>query len=95
MVMTLSIYFSKIIIFILRFKLIRSHSVGETDLAGIKGYLYRVCCNHNTRIAKIQLLLLMVRDKALVYRNWLGLMKGDLSDTFMKNGSSLTRKLNP
>ena len=33
-------------------------------------------------------------DKAEVYGNWLGLMKGDLSETFSKNGQSLTRNLN-
>lgn len=32
-------------------------------------------------------------DKIAVYRNWLGLMKGDLQETFEKNGRSLTRKL--
>ncbi|MGK0271812.1 MAG: malate synthase [Cocleimonas sp.] len=33
-------------------------------------------------------------DKILVYKNWLGLMKGDLEETMEKNGKSITRKLN-
>ena len=34
-------------------------------------------------------------DKTTVYRNWLGLMKGNLTETFSKNGSNMTRELNP
>ena len=34
-------------------------------------------------------------DKIICYRNWLGLMKGDLKSTFEKNGKSYERKLNP
>jgi len=33
-------------------------------------------------------------DKTAVYRNWLGLMKGDLTETLEKNDVSIVRKLN-
>ncbi|MDY6925454.1 MAG: malate synthase G, partial [Pseudomonadota bacterium] len=34
-------------------------------------------------------------DKTAAYRNWLGLMKGDLAETFTKGGERLTRTLAP
>jgi malate synthase len=34
-------------------------------------------------------------DKVVVYRNWLGIMKGELTATLVKNGEKLVRRLNP
>ena len=70
-----------------------SHSVGATDKAGIKDVLLESAI---TTIQDCEDSVAAVdgEDKVEVYRNWLGLMKGDLKETFIKGGSEMTRSLN-
>ena len=70
------------------------HSVGATDPASIKDVLLESAI---TTIQDCEDSVAAVdgEDKVTVYRNWLGLMKGDLKETFSKGGSEMTRSLNP
>ena len=71
-----------------------THSVGSTDIAGIKDILIESAIT-TIQDAEDSVAAVDGEDKTIVYRNWLGLMKGDLQESFNKNGSQMTRELNP
>ncbi|MBD1137493.1 malate synthase G [Pelagibacterales bacterium SAG-MED43] len=64
------------------------------DVAGISDVIVEsaitTICDNEDSVAAVD-----SEDKIICYKNWLGLMKGDLKIQFEKNGKNLERKLNP
>ena len=72
----------------------KSHPIGATDPAGISDVILEsaltAICDLEDSVAAVD-----AADKVAAYANWLGLMKGDLTETFEKGGTMMTRALNP
>lgn len=69
------------------------HSIGKSDAAGLADIVMEAAlttiCDLEDSVAAVD-----AEDKVAAYSNWLGLMKGDLEDTFEKNGAMMTRSMN-
>ena len=72
----------------------RSHPVGRSDKAGVCDVLLEAAVT-TIMDCEDSIAAVDAEDKVAAYRNWLGLIKGDLAARFEKEGGAVERRLNP
>ena len=70
----------------------RSSDIGSGDAAGVKDVVLEAAIT-TIQDCEDSVAAVDAEDKVEVYRNWLGLINGDLADTFLNGGQQLTRIL--
>ncbi len=79
---------------VVELRLDRDHRVGRTDRAGVADVILEsavsVIMDCEDAVATVD-----AEDKVHAYRNWLGLLRGDLTAEVDKGGGSFTRRMHP